>query len=536
VLPIVPSRASWCAIQEACRPCLGCLASGDSRTDLSWTDAAPRDAPGDQAVDATLNPENKQPEVQGTTVPDVGALDIGARGVGALAAVAALMPLAEPTTTVVVRARAAAPPPDNVVVSKATEAVALRPKRGRLTLLSRRVYNVLLVHAQRQGVDQSQYSILLGDLIDDARFNSNNTEILKSHLRDMQVVTIEWHSSAGGRQTWQSTQLLGPVKIETLGPGRPCTIYWSFPEPIRERLVRPTQYARFLLEISNEMRSYAAATLYELGAQYLTSPARLTMREDLVWWASVLTGRSDITQVDYRTLHRDTIKKALAELNTLCPDFTMELVEHRRGRRVEELQFRVIPKLQPPLTHLAEGALNTFDLELVDRIVRIGMRRPDAQDLYAVTDEGLLRAAVEHTEQRMKNTTLAQLKSPPAYLRDALKRNYVQPPDGAVAPALPPPPSPQEKIARLREEWKVARTAEARQRFEAMDDAERQALAERFEAERLSELPSAIARTWKNGGPSSRVAGSVFFRWLADDLAPGGVTDAQLLEFAMSRS
>ena len=36
------------------------------------------------------------------------------------------------------------------------------------------------------------------------------------------------------------------------------------------------------------MRSYAASVLYELGARYLTSPGRLTMREDVIWWASVL--------------------------------------------------------------------------------------------------------------------------------------------------------------------------------------------------------------------------------------------------------
>ncbi|WP_273761253.1 hypothetical protein, partial [Pantoea ananatis] len=66
------------------------------------------------------------------------------------------------------------------------------------------------------------------------------------------------------------------------------------------------------------------------------------MREDVIWWASVLTGRSDIEKVDYRILRRDTIKKALVELDTLCEDFRMEVVEHKRGRKVEELQFRII--------------------------------------------------------------------------------------------------------------------------------------------------------------------------------------------------
>ena len=44
---------------------------------------------------------------------------------------------------------------------------------------------------KRQGVDRPSYSILLSELIDDARFTSNNTELLKSHIRDMQATTIE---------------------------------------------------------------------------------------------------------------------------------------------------------------------------------------------------------------------------------------------------------------------------------------------------------------------------------------------------------
>jgi hypothetical protein len=73
--------------------------------------------------------------------------------------------------------------------------------------------------------------------------------------------------------------------------------------------------------------------------------------------------------VDYRILHRDTIKKALAELDTLSEDFRMEVVEHKRGRKVEELQFRVIPKPQASLEGLAQSAKNVFDLALVERVM-----------------------------------------------------------------------------------------------------------------------------------------------------------------------
>jgi len=44
----------------------------------------------------------------------------------------------------------------------------------------------------------------------------------------------------------------------------------------------------------------------------------------------------------------------------------MEVIEHMRGKKVEELQFRVIPKPQRDLSGLRESAKNVFDLQLVD--------------------------------------------------------------------------------------------------------------------------------------------------------------------------
>jgi len=424
---------------------------------------------------------------------------------------------------------------EDQTLTKANEAIALRPKRGKLTLLSLRIYNVFIYHAQQQGVDSDKYTILLSDLIDDARFNSNNTQLLKSHIRDMQATTIEWQTGPAGKRRWDSTQLLGPATIEEQGRGRPCTITWTFPEPIREKLIRPSQYTRVLLELSSQMRSYAAAVLFEIGARYLTSPSRLTMREDVLWWASVLTGRSDITKVDYRILHRDTIKKALVELDALSPDFRLEVIEHKRGRKVEELQFQVVPKAQRSLEPDV-SAKNTFDLHLVERIIALGFKKPDAQDLYAATDEGVLRAALDHVEARMHNTSLPPLKSAVAYLKDAVKKSYA---GSAPEPEkdLPPPQiAMSERLERLREDWRYEKSQEAKKNFESMPETRRRECITAFEEQRLSELPSPIARSWRKEGVNSLVASSSFFRWLAVHLWTDAVTDKELLEFAVARS
>ena len=427
-------------------------------------------------------------------------------------------------------------------IAKANEAIAIRPKRGRLTLLSRRIYNALLFHSQRQGVDEPVYRLALSELIGDARFNSNNTELLKSHLRDMQATTIEWSTSSSTLKRWVSSQLLGTVTIEEGGRGRPCTVTWSYPDEIKERLVKPHQYTRVLLEMSSQMRSYSAAVLYEIGARYVTSPGRLSMREDVVWWAAVLTGRSDIKEVDYRFLKRDVITKAIKEIDALCNDFGLELIEHKRGRKIEEIQFRVVPKMQQRLDDLDAPNRNIFDLALIGRLIALGIKQDVAQDLYATTDEGQLRMTLDHIDLRMRSTVLPALKSPAAFFKDALKKGYAGMmtyattlPEASRAAVLALSLSDADRSLRIRELLEYHRMVEAREMYAKMfTDMQRQ-IRDRFELQRLHEVAAPIARAWRRDGPASRIAATTFYKWLAQDSWPGEPTDRTLLDFALQR-
>jgi hypothetical protein len=423
---------------------------------------------------------------------------------------------------------------DDAVVQKANESIAIRPKKGRLTLLSRRIYNALLYHAQLQGVEERQYSIPLATLIGDAHFNSRNVALLKEHIREMQTTLIEWNSVGAGEQRWTSSQLLGAVEIAERGPGYPVIISWSYPDRVRERLLKPSRYTRILLEVGAQMRSYAAAVLFELGMQYLTSPSHLTMREDLPWWASVLTGRSDVEKVDYRYFKRDVLRPALAEVEALQQDFLLELIEHKEGRRVAELQFRVLRRSPPPLE--VAQARNTFDLELVERLRQLGLKDEDAELLYTRTDDGLLRATVEHVEQRLRNAALPPLSSPAAYLRDALKKGYAgvaPPPPAAVAE--PAPSAVQASVQGIREEWERAQARDCEARFEALPAEEQDRLRQAFQDEALPGLMAPIARAWERDGPASKIAGPLFLRWLVRRWLNAEPTEKDLLEFAIAR-
>lgn len=446
----------------------------------------------------------------------------------------------EPETTPKHRRRRLPISQDEALVQKANESIAIRPKKGRLTLLSRRIYNALLYNAQQQGVDEQQYTLPLTTLIGDAHFNSRNVALLKEHIREMQTTLIEWNSVGTGEQRWTSSQLLGAVEIAERGSGYPVIISWSYPDKVRERLLKPTRYTRILLEVGAQMRSYAAAVLFELGMQYLTSPSRLTMREDLYWWASVLTGRSDIDKVDYRYFKRDVLRPALAEVEALQDEFTLELIEHREGRRVAELQFMVLRKTQTALGVTEER--NTFDLVLVERLRKLGLKDEEADRLYSKTDEGLLRATVDHVEQRMRNSALAPLTVPAAYLRDALKKGYAAAaaPDGEkrAAPAPIEPPKPiavKASVQSIRDEWERAQARVAEEHFASLGADDRAEMQRHFEESQLAGMMEPIARAWRRDGPASKIASPIFFRWLARRSSQAEPTEKDLLEFAIAK-
>jgi hypothetical protein len=358
----------------------------------------------------------------------------------------------------------------------------------------------------------------------------------------MQATTIEWSTSSGGLKKWVSTQLIGTVSIEEGVRGQACRISWRYPDEIRERLVKPNHYTKVLLEISAQMRSYSASVLYEIGARYLTSPGKLSMREDVIWWAAVLTGRSDIKEVDYRFLKRDVIAKALVEIDTLSDDFSLELIEHKRGRKVEELQFRINAKTQQSLGGINDSSKNVFDLEIVGRLIAIGFKQIDAQDLYATTDEGQLRGALELVEQRMKNNSLPELKSPAAYFRDALKKGYTveklksnEVGQGTVGkPIEAIQYSRDGQLQRIRDAWNADQVKKVREMYREMPDIERARLREDFASNKLGTLAPPIAKAWRKDGPESRIAATAFFRWLSDTTWTQEVTEQMLMDFALS--
>ncbi|WP_119155389.1 replication initiation protein [Caldimonas tepidiphila] len=443
-----------------------------------------------------------------------------------------------PTSKKPVRSLATVPSAkDSQEMRKAVEAIAVTPRSGRITLLARRVFNILLYHAQLQGAHRETYRLPLSQLLTDSRFESNNTEILKEHLRQMVATNVEWHSPG---RSWEVASLLASAKLEKGEDGHSVWIEWAYAPTIRDKLVKPEVYTRMTLEMITLLRTYAGAALYEIALRYRTSPQGYTMREDWQWWVPVLTGNPDIDtdRLEYKYFKRDIINPAISEVNTLQDELKVTLLEHKEGRRVKQLQFHIAANSQPSLALGAGGPVDDLiDMQLLGRMMKLGLPQEDAQQLYVKHDENLLRSALDHVEQRMADGSLQPLNNPVAYFRDALRKGYARKPAAAKKPALAaaPPVSAKDHMQRIRDAYADHQLAMARDLFNEQDAAARERDVRRFEEGPFRELAPAIAKHWRAKRLDSKPAATVFFRWLASETWPEPPTDAELLTFALEK-
>ncbi|WDD91050.1 replication initiation protein [Burkholderia sp. FERM BP-3421] len=431
---------------------------------------------------------------------------------------------------------------------KAVEAIAIQPKNGKITLLTRKLFNVLLAVAQQADDSGDTYRALLSDIVANSAFDSNDTALVKEHLRRMVSVQVEWSTGTSSQKPgrkWGISTLIADAEILEDPATRRVWVEFSFAPKIKKKLLDPVQYARLSLQFQSQLRSSAGLALYEICVRYLTNPSHLTMREPWEWWRPILSGTPDTEAGDeakreYKYFKRDYLRPAIAEVNAVTNIF-VELIEHREGRRVAEIQFRVSERKQPMLA--LDEHPNVFDSTLVDRMVKIGIPLKEAQTLYADSEENRIRAALQMTEQRMRSTTLPPVRSAAALFKDALKKGYAPPVDsvealpsaGAAGKGAAAGVQQDDPKARLRGEYDAYRRKEAKALYEEQGDAEREVARESFEADVLPALGSHLRDDWRRRGLDSKLTETAFFDWLAQKTW-GEPTDGDLLAFTLSQS
>lgn len=420
---------------------------------------------------------------------------------------------------------------------KTNEAIGLRVSEGRLSLLSRKTFNLMVYHAQKLGVPgqnapidsavaQKYFWIPLSDLARDAAYDSKDTELLKKSVQELQDIRIYMEDE----KQWTSERLVSSVKIvNSAGLKRRGGRVWfgfAFPPEVGNLVMNPGAYTKLSIYYQTMLRSGASLALYEICRRFATNPSHLSNRERWEWWYGVLSGNPVTESLpQYKYFKRDVLKTSIAEINAVT-DIEVELIEHKAGRKVVDLQFRIRLSEQPALDLPAPPLI---DAAMIERLMALGIAQDEATTIFVSNDDGALRATLELVEERMRSTKAPPVDSPAAYFKSALRNRFASPREVAQKTLAVAAPVAAERGPTLRERFAAKRTREAAEYFNEIDATERDHLLLEFEPA----APRVVASSLRRNGLQSKVAQSAFFAWLAERLW-GEASDKELLAFAES--
>jgi hypothetical protein len=421
------------------------------------------------------------------------------------------------------KSSATAPAPDSLELKefrKTNEAIGLRVSEGRLSLLSRKLFNVMMYHAQQQRepgenaplateAAKKYFWIPLADVARDAAYHSNDTEKLKVHLEELQNIRV--HMEDGIQ--WTSQRLVSAVTlVNPAGLKKKGGQLWfgfAFPPEVAALVTSPgSSYTKLAIYYQTMLRSGTSLALYEICRRFLTNPSKVTYRQDWEWWYGAMSGNPIAdTMPQYKYFKRDVIKPAIAEIN-MTTDIDIELIEHAEGRKIVALQFRVQASQQAALAFPVPPVI---DSAMLARIMKLGVAQADAENYLLTVDEVTLTATLALVERRVNSSARTKIDSPAAYFRQALKNGYASS-EAVVTESVhkrsknePSLETPDE----LRRRYLSARAKEAYALFMELDDAQQEALQAQFKLSRKSH------RAGGAGNMSSALFRNEFSNWFA---------------------
>jgi hypothetical protein len=336
-----------------------------------------------------------------------------------------------------------APNPHALSLNKAVVALHIAPRKGRLTLVMRKTYNVLLKLASDEWRTLPQterarlilemaekktltpkmqvspaftFATQVGVILKALHLDRKNTKLIYAGLSELRSCKVEWNMMHdGGEMTFIS----GMLSEATIAPGGLIT--WSYGLNLFEMLMQPAVYQAIDLQLQTEFTRYSAQALYENAIRY--SKMKSTGWKPELRWRELLSSDGSPTHESYRIWKSRTLARAIAEMNAAarCP-ITLTL-EERTGLdcRKRELRFVIAPK---PHQALFSETPIPHEKQLVAQLQAFGFDSKEIEDMLANHDPDYVAENLAYVAAQRERGMVRSLK---AYIKKALAEDYRNP-------------------------------------------------------------------------------------------------------------
>lgn len=410
-------------------------------------------------------------------------------------------------------------PPD--LFRKAVPAIHIAPKSGSISLQQRKMFSSLIKNALRQDSlepGRSSFEITISALSQDVDLNSNNTEYVKETINSLISTVVNWdYLTQDKRSIWKASGLLAGAELER------SVLRYTFSDQIRGELLNPEIYAMIDMRITRQFRKAHSLALWENVVRY--EAVGMTARFPLATLRDLILGQDTSAQSYklYKQFKSRVLVPCIKEVNEIS-DHIFELIEHKVGRSVVALQFRVNRK---PETDPSQE-LRANETMLIGEMSKFSIPVSEARRLLKQYGEEKIRTAVAYTAARVAQKNAAPLANVAAYFRKALVQGYQLPGANAAGGTVVESAKARESQDQVKDRYIAAKIAEARAYFNELEYDDQTALIKRYnETVDMDKLKVSTAKV------PSKIASTNFFRWVVLDTW-GQPTAADLLEFLLS--
>ncbi|MEW9920387.1 replication initiation protein [Marimonas sp. MJW-29] len=289
---------------------------------------------------------------------------------------------------------------------------------GKLTLLQRKLSNVLLLNAYDTLITNQVHTIDARTLCLMIGYNSNDTDTLKASLRGLAETVAEWDMlDDQGQQEWGVSSLLSYARLK----GGVCE--YAYSPALAAKLNDPKVFALINLNIQRRFTSGHALALYENCYRFVRTGST-------GWWSLDLFRR--LMGVDeseyyavYKHLNAKIIKPAVKEVNKTS-NIVVEPEIRKQGRAVTDIRFKIKENPQLAILNIDDGA-GVRRSEVYERLRALGVSDRLARQWIAEHGE-------DHVAEKMAYVGAQRgVKNPVGYLSVALRDDYTR---EAAAPAV----------------------------------------------------------------------------------------------------
>ncbi|WP_284380201.1 replication initiation protein [Amylibacter marinus] len=290
---------------------------------------------------------------------------------------------------------------------------------GKLSLLQRKLSNVLLLNAYDTLQTSASHSIDAKTLAMIVGYNSNDMDTLRASLKSLAETVAEWDMlDEDGKQEWGVSALLSYAKLK----GGVCE--YAYSPVLAQKLHDPKIYALINVNIQRNFSSGHGLALYENCYRFVRTGST-------GWWSletfrKLMGVEGSSYYESFKHLNAKIIKPAVAEV---CKTSDISIVPEfrKKGRAISDIRFKIAENPQ----------LAMFNIDDSD-----GLRASKVYEALlaqGVSDRLARQWIAEHGDEyiaeKLSYVANRKAKSSLGYLTAAIRDDYKL----AQRPKAPPP-------------------------------------------------------------------------------------------------